>query len=272
MIESAEATGRLNESLERMAEDIESSMEITRKIQSALIYPVVIVVFVIGAMYGMLRFVIPQVSGLFATTGMELPAITRFLIASSDFVINNGFQVLITTIAIVAIFIVIIKTPPGRKALHSVILQLPVIGVFQKSIYQSRFARSMSNLLGAGVSVVDSAEITARSLKNVIYKKRVEMIAKDVSQGIPISESIQDSPYFSNLLVSMIAVGEKTAQIDELSAKIAVYYENKVKSTAENFAKLIQPFIIAVVGGMVGVVVLSIMLPMSELLGGIESL
>ncbi len=272
MIESAEATGRLNEVMRRLNAEITSNMTIKSKIRSAMIYPIVVFSFVILAIWGMLKYVIPQITDLFTSTGLKLPALTQFLISASDFVINNG--ILVTGGTFVMIFggIAIAKTPPGKLALHTLMLKFPVIGMFQKAIYQAKFSRSISNLMNAGISVVNATEITARSIKNVVYKNKIRLLGKDVEKGIPIAESLKDSPYFSNLLVSMIAIGEKTAQIDELTKKTADYYESKVTYMADNFAKLIQPFIILLVGGMVGVVVLAIMLPMTELLGGFESL
>jgi type IV pilus assembly protein PilC len=272
MIEAAEATGRLSDVLAQQSVEIEANIELRTKIRSAMIYPVIVFVFVLLTLYGMLTFVIPQMSELFTSTGLELPTLTKFLIAASDFVVGHGVFVF-AVVAIVSIATWMFSiTPFGRYTFHSLILKLPVLGVFQKAINQSRFARSLSNLLGAGVSVVNAVEITSRVVTNEVYKRKILLIANDVSQGIPIAESIQDSPYFSKLLVSMISVGEKTAQIDELTRKTAEYYESKVAYMADNFAKLIQPFIILIVGGMVGVVVLSIMLPMTKLIGGIDAL
>lgn len=272
MIEAAEATGRLGTVLARQAIEVEASIELRAKIRSAMIYPVIVFVFVVITMYGMLRFVIPQMSELFSSTGLELPTLTQFLISTSDFVVNNGVFVTAGA-AIIAVAIWMFGvTPFGKYTYHSIFLKLPVLGEFQKAISQSRFARSLSNLMGAGVSVVQAVEITSRAVKNEVYKRRINLIAKDVSQGIPIAESIQDSKYFSNLTVSMISVGEKTAQIDELAQKTAEYYEDKVSYMADNFTKLIQPFIILIVGSLVGIVVLSIMLPMTKLIGGIEAL
>jgi type IV pilus assembly protein PilC len=272
MIEAAEATGRLASVMLRQSEEIEASIELRAKIRSAMIYPVIVFAFVILTLYGMLRYVIPQMSALFESTGLELPALTSFLISASDFVVENGVLVVAGFVVLMIALWMFGVTPLGKYVYHSLILKLPVLGVFQKAINQSRFARSLSNLLGAGVSVVTAVEITSRAVTNEIYKRKINLIAKDVSQGIPIAESIQDSKYFSNLMVSMISVGERTAQIDELTKKTAEYYESKVGYMADNFAKLIQPFIILIVGSMVGVVVLSIMLPMTKLIGGIEAL
>ena len=126
--------------------------------------------------------------------------------------------------------------------------------------------------MSSGIGIVEAVKITANSISNVVYKQKINAIAKDVSQGITISESIQDSPYFSNLTVSMMNVGEKTAQVDDLAKKIAEYYELKAATMADNFSKLIQPFIILIVGTLVGAVILAIMLPMTELLSGIDNL
>jgi len=272
IIKSAEATGRLNEVLKRLGIQIEQSIELRSKIKSALIYPVIVLVFIIASIYSMLRFVIPQISDLFDQTGLELPWITRFLIEASDFVVNNGLSIVIVTVSFIFAVISFSKTKPGKKIFHTMYLHIPVLKEFQKAINQARFARSISNLLNSGIGIVDSCEITARSISNVVYKEKIRLIANDVSQGISMADSIQDSPYFSNLLVSMFSIGEKTAQLDDLSGKTADYFENKVSVMAENFSKLIQPFIISVVGGMVAAVVLAIMLPMTELLGGIDAL
>lgn len=272
IVESAEATGRLNEALMRLARQAEDALALRGKIRSAMIYPAIVVIFVIGAIYSMLTFVIPQISDLFVQSGLELPFLTRFLISASDFVVNNGFLLLIGLVLAFIIIGVFSRTRSGKYIFHTLYLRIPVLKDFQRAIYQARFARSISNLLNSGVSIVQACEITARSMNNVIYQKKVRLIGKDVSRGIQMAESMQDSPYFSNLLVSMFAVGERTAQLDDLAAKTADYFEAKVSNMASNFSKIIQPFIIAIVGGMVGVVVLSIMLPMTELLGGIEGL
>lgn len=272
MIQSGEVTGRLNEVLKRLSVEAIATVEIRRKIRSAMIYPSIVILFVFVALYAMLRFVIPQMSQLFETTGMELPAITKFLVSASNFVVNNSFLVVFGTIGSVLAVYFFGKSYLGKQIFHRLFLHIPIISDFLKAIYQSRFARSISNLLNAGVSIVDAVNITARSINNIVYQNKVKLIAKDVAQGITISESIQDSEYFSNLTTSMIAVGEKTAQLDDLSKKVAEYYESKTADMADNFSKLIQPFIIAIVGTMVGGIVLAIMLPMTKLIGGVDGL
>jgi type IV pilus assembly protein PilC len=272
MVQSGEVTGRLNDVLKRLAVEATATVELQRKIRSALIYPVIVLLFVVVALYVMLRFVVPQMSQLFETTGLELPAITQFLITASDFVVNNGILVIGGSIAFILATIYFSRSHIGKQVFHRLFFKIPVLSDFLKAIYQSKFARNMSNLLNAGVSIVDAVNITARSISNVVYQKKIQLIAKDVAQGISISESIQDSNYFSNLTTSMIAVGEKTAQLDDLTKKIAEYYESKTADMAENFSKLIQPFVIAIVGALVGGIVLAIMLPMTKLIGGIDSL
>jgi type IV pilus assembly protein PilC len=272
MIKSGEITGRLNEVLKRLSIEAVATIELQRKIRSALIYPGIVVAFVILALYAMLRFVIPQMSQLFASTGLELPTITQFLINASNFVVNNGFVVVFGFIGFLTTFYYFYNSYIGKQIFHRLFLNLPILSEFFKSIYQAKFARSISNLLNAGVSIVDAVNITAGSISNIVYKDKIKLIAKDVAQGITISESIHDSPYFSNLTVSMISVGEKTAQMDDLTKQIAEYYESKTADMAENFSKLIQPFVIAIVGAMVGAIVLAIMLPMTELIGGIDSI
>lgn len=272
MISSGEATGRLNEVLKRLAHEINDTIELRSKIKSAMIYPVIVIIFVVLAVYAMLRFVIPQMLQLFTSTGLELPAVTKILIKMSDFVVNKGGMLFIVTFGVIIFTIMFVQSDLGKQVFHRLFLKIPIISDFLKAIYQAKFARSISNLLNAGVAIVEAVKITANSVSNVVYKEKINAIAKDVAQGITISESIQDSNYFSNLTVSMMSVGEKTAQVDELAKKIAEYYELKAATMADNFSKLIQPFIILIVGGLVGVVILAIMLPMTELLSGIDSL
>lgn len=272
MVSSGEVTGKLNEVLKRLSKELEEGVELRSKIRSALIYPVIVFVFVILTVYAMLRFVIPQIKELFSTTGLELPAVTEFLIKVSDIVINNSLATGLFLLVLAMFVIFTYSNPKTRFYYHQLFLQVPVLKDFLHYINQAKFSRNISNLLNAGVSVIDSLVITSKGLSNLVYKQRVFLTSKDVAQGITISESLQDSPLFSGLTINMIAIGERTAQIDDLTAKIAKYYDMKTREMAENFSKLIQPFIILFVGTLVGVVVLAIMLPMTELLNGIDSL
>ena len=272
MVSSGEVTGKLNEVLKRLSKELEENVELRSKIRSALIYPIIVFIFVILTVYAMLRFVIPEIKELFATTGLELPAITQFLIQVSDIVINNSLFVGVLLLITSVIVLVTYSNPKTRFYYHKAFLNVPVLKDFLHYINQASFARNISNLLNAGVSVIDSLNITSKGISNLVYKQRIFLTGKDVAQGITISESIQDSTLFSGLTVNMIAIGERTAQIDDLAAKVAKYYDMKTKEMAENFSKIIQPFIILFVGTLVGVVVLAIMLPMTELLSGIDSL
>lgn len=272
IVSSGEVTGKLNDVLKRLSKEIEEGLELRGKIRSALIYPVIVVCFVVLTVYAMLRFVIPQIKDLFATTGLELPPITQFMIKASDLVINNGLILGVLLLVTILFVFFTYSTMKGRYIYHKIFLRVPVLKDFLSYIYQANFARNIANLLNAGVSVVKSLEITAKGISNLVYRQRIYLVSKDVAQGITISESIQDSPLFSGLTVNMMAIGEKTAQIDELALKVANYYDMKTREMADNFSKIIQPFIILFVGSLVGVVVLAIMLPMTELLGGIDSL
>lgn len=272
IVRSGEVTGKLNDVLKRLSKELEEGLELRGKIKSALIYPVIVVCFVILTVYAMLRFVIPEIKELFATTGLELPPITQLMITASDLVINNGLVLAVLLVLFTIFILVTYSYPKTRFIYHKLFLRTPVLKDFLSYIYQASFARNISNLMNAGVSVVKSLEITANGISNLVYKQRIYLVSKDVAQGITISESIQDSPLFSGLSVNMMAIGEKTAQIDELAMKIATYYDMKTREMADNFSKIIQPFIILFVGSLVGVVVLAIMLPMTELLSGIDSL
>jgi type IV pilus assembly protein PilC len=272
VIEASEATGRLADSLKRLGVEVEKAATLKAKLKGALIYPAVVLVFVLITLFVLLRFVIPQISQLFLDTGLELPLLTRVVIAASQFLVNNGFLVLLLVFGFVLANLGLYKVRKVRYYYHYFFLHLPTFGQFQKDYAQASFARSLANLIASGVGIVASIEITAKTIGNLVYQDRIKLLAKDVSNGIGIGDSLEHSPYFSDMLVSMITVGEQTAQIDTIAAKLANYYTEKVNNSAENLTKLLQPLIIGVVGGIVGLIVLAIMLPLSQIIGNIGSL
>ncbi len=267
IISAAEVTGRLTEALKRLASDVEKQAAIRRKLVSAMIYPAIVILFVIVTLFTLLKFVVPQISGLFLESGMELPALTIFVVNTSQFVVENTTLLVLGFVIIIGLNIIAYRIPKGRYIYHYLSLKIPVIKDFQRDIAQANFSNSLSNLVSSGVQIVQALQITANSLGNLVYRRNVHLLAKDVANGIQIADSLRNSPYFSEMLISMVSVGERTAQLDSITAKLAYYYGEKVGYLADNLTKLLQPFIIAVVGLIVGIVVLAIMLPMSQLIG-----
>ncbi len=272
VIESGEATGQIDKVFGRLSREMEKSYLIRSKVKGALIYPAVVLVFIVVTIYIMLAFVIPEMTKLLVEAGLELPLLTKLVIGLSDFVVNNGFSLILGTALGVIAFIIFKANPAGRYILHQIILTLPICKKFSAFTNQAIFARNLSSLMSAGVSITRSLKIAAKAVTNAVYKKHIEALAEDVSQGISLETSLANSKYFSKLTYNLLAVGEKTAQIDDLASKIADYYETKVIDMADNLSKLLQPIIIAVVGAIVAVVALAVMLPLSQLVGNVGQL
>lgn len=271
MVESGEATGRLNQTLLQIAIETEKSAQITKKIKGAMIYPVTILVILAAALYAVMTIVMPKIKDVFDSLGSELPAMTKMLINMSDFMtgniwhLPNGVLVLIAIAALAGILLWWKKTGTGKILWTIFVMRLPVFGALAKKAALARFCRSLSTLTGSGVSILKALSITAASVGNPLYEKRVKMIADDVRRGITIGENMKDDKqYFPPMVVGMISVAEQTAQIDKITGKLADYYEEELDDMVKNLSRLMEPIIIVILGGAVGFMVVSVMLPILQ--------
>ena len=265
MIRSGEATGRLASVLENLAKDAEKAYLIKSKVKSAMMYPIVILLLLVAVVVAMMVFVIPKLKDLFDATGGELPTITKVVIAISDFLRINGQELLLGLLVFFVGVFIFKKTDSGKYFFDNLKLKIPIFGKLFKKAFLSRFARSLSNLLDSNVTIVESLEITANSIGNEVYKKRLLMSLEDIKQGIPLAENLTASPLFPPMLVNMVDVGEQTAQLDEISGKIATFYEDEVDTAVSGISKIIEPVILIIIGATVATVVAAIMLPIMEL-------
>lgn len=271
MVESGEATGQLNKTLLQIAMETEKSAQLTKKIKGAMIYPATIIVIMFAAIYAVMTFVMPQIKEVFESLGGELPATTTALIAMSDFMVAEtyGFpnSILILFVVIVAIFLFIRwkRTKAGRFIWTTLVMRAPVFGKLIKKAALARFCRSLSTLIGSGVSIIKALNITAASVGNPVYEKRIRLIADDVKRGITMGENIKDDlTYFPAMVVGMINVAEQTAQVDTITGKLADYYEEELDDMVKNLSRLMEPLIIVVLGGTVGFLVISVMMPILQ--------
>lgn len=265
MIESGEASGQLAGVLENLAKDTQKAYEIKSKVKSALMYPSVLFGLLIAVVAAMMIFVVPKLSQLFASMGEDLPAITKAVVAISNFFVNQTTAILLIVL-VGALFIIFFKkTDIGRLFFDKVKITMPVFGPLFKKAYLSRFARSLSNLLDSNVSIIRTMEITANSIGNEVYRRRIMLAIEDIKQGIPLAENLSESPLFPPMLVSMIQVGEETAQMDTITAQVAEFYENEVDTAVAGISKIIEPIVLIAIGLTVGAIVAAIMLPIMKL-------
>lgn len=270
MVHSGEASGQLAGTLESLADDTLKAHEIKGKVKSAMLYPMVVMLLLVSVFVGMMVFVIPKLTELFSGYGAELPILTRIVVGISDFMLNQKIMLIGVVAALIFGFIMFKRTAFGHYALDKFKLKVPLFGALFQKAYLARFARSLSNLLNSGLSIVTTLEIVANSVGNEVYRKKLLLASEDIKQGIPMAESLAESPFFPPMILSMIEVGEKTAQLDTILAKVASFYENEVSTSVNGLSKILEPVILVVIGLSVGLVVGAIMIPimkMSDLAG-----
>jgi type IV pilus assembly protein PilC len=265
MIESGEAAGQLNKTLDNLAIDLARRQDTKHKIKSALMYPIAIIMLLIVVMIVMMVFIIPKLTALFERSAEGLPLITRIVVAISDFMIGYGWVLLGFVLILGLVVSFGKKTKQGAFWFGKFKLGVPVFGKLFQMTYLARFARSIANLMASGVPIVKTLEITATAVGNEVYKRRVLLTAEDMKQGIPLAENLADPKLFPPMLVNMAEVGEKTAQLDTIMLKIADYYEEDVATSVKGLAKIIEPVILIVIGVSVGVIVAAVMLPIMQL-------
>ena len=271
MVESGEATGRLNQTLLQIATETEKSSQLTKKIKGAMIYPITILIILAAAMYAVMTIVMPKIKDVFESLGSELPAMTQMLISMSDFMtgttgpLPNGVWVLLGLAGFIMLFLWWKKTKSGRIIWTNLIMKFPVFGILIKKTALARFCRSLSTLTNSGVSILKALAITAGSVGNPVYEKRIKMIAEDVKRGITMGENMKDDiKFFPSMVVGMINVAEQTAQVDQITGKLADFYEEELDDMVKNLSRLMEPIIIVVLGGTVGFLVIAVMMPILQ--------
>lgn len=272
MVKSGEVSGQLNRILQELSGEVEKIASMKKKMKGALMYPVFVFAVLIVVVSGMLVFVVPKITELFSQTGQKLPLVTRVVIAASEFLKGNWMYLLIAAVFLGVFISYGKKAPLTRRYFDELSLHLPLFGKLYQKYILARFTRTLSNLIRSGIPIIETLQIDSRGLGNEVYRERVLLAAEDLARGIPLAESLKDSPLFPPLLVQMVSVGEQTAQLDTVTQKIAEFYEEEVDVTIQALTKILEPLVIVLVGGSVGVIVAAIMLPIIQLISTAGSL
>jgi type IV pilus assembly protein PilC len=265
MVKSGEVAGSLDRSLVYLADQLEKDYELKAKVKSALTYPVFVLSALVVVGLLMFKFVLPNLTAVLEEQGGELPAVSVWLIAFTKF-FDKFWWVVIMLIGLLILSVrYLITTPSGRYQWDKLKIQLPLLGdIFQK-IYLARFARNLSTLVLGGTPIIKAMQIVADVINNVIYKEIVLLAVKKIQSGKSVSESITGYKEFPKIVVQMVRVGEQTAQLDDILAKIAVFYEKEVDNKVSTLTTLLEPLIMIVLGIGVGVMVAGILLPIYNL-------
>lgn len=270
MVRAAEAGGILDQILDRLATFLEKEQEVIGRIKGAMVYPVCVLVFAILMVIAMFIFVLPTFKDIFAGSGAELPLITRMLFFISDII--RGYWFLLPTIPIGTVmgFRAYYKTEQGRWNLDKLKLRVPVIGELVQKMAISRFSRTFGTLVNSGVPVLKSLEIVAETAGNVVIAKAVDDARASVREGQRISAPLAASGMFPQMVTQMMDIGEETGRMSEMLIKIATFYDQEVDVAVKALTSLIEPLLIIFLGGIVGFIVGSIMVPMFALINVIQ--
>ena len=267
MIEAGEAAGILDTTLDRVAMQIEKEMQIKRRVKGAMVYPTVVLCFAIVVLIGMLMFLVPVFEHIFKDLNGQLPTLTRIVVAASSVVRGYWFILFPAIAGAVYGFRRWKKTPTGRQTWDRFKLRAPAgIGKVVQKVAMARFARTLATLVAAGVDIIKALEIAGTTSGNWVVESALANVRAQVHQGVPIAQPLIDEPVFPPLVAQMVRVGEETGELEKMLDKIADFYEDEVDTSIASLTSIVEPLMMIGVGAIIGVIVISMYLPMFKLL------
>lgn len=267
VVRAGEASGKLDQILAQLADNLEKAQELRARIKGAMMYPAVILVAMGGVMFILMTFVVPGLTSVYEAFEADLPLATKFLIAFSKFMSRFWWLVILVMFGSLLALRRWIKTPLGKKGYDLLMLRLPIFGRLQKGTVLTEFCRTLGLLASAGVPLIDGLNIVSEAVSNVIYRQSIKEAAQKVEKGFPLSAVLEENPLFPAIVVQMTKVGEETGKIDETLLRVAAYFEVEVDQLVKGLTTLIEPLMMIVLGVGVGFMVYSIIMPIYKLVG-----
>lgn len=266
LVHAGEQAGTLEDMLDKVATYKEKSEATKAKVKKAMMYPIIVMVAAVVVSSIMLIFVIPQFKEVFANFGADLPAFTLFVISLSEWLQASWWKVVgVIIVAGYAFMTAKQRSAKFRRTLDVIALKIPVMGKIIELSAVSRFSRTLSVMFAAGVPLVESMDAVAGSTGNIIYKEATEQIKRDTAQGVQLFSAIQTRQLFPNMMVQMTKIGEESGKLEDMLGRVADYYEEQVDNLVDTMAKQIEPMIMAVLGVVVGGLVIAMYLPIFKL-------
>jgi type IV pilus assembly protein PilC len=266
MVKSGETGGMLDDVLLRLADVLEREVHLRQKIKSAMTYPVAVVALVVLIMGAMLLFVVPQFKTIYSQLGGTLPLPTRVLLMASDAVKKYWWLIIMLTFVFVFFFKRYKKTESGRATLDALKLKIPIFGTLFHKTALSRFSSTAGMLLRSGVPILQALDIVADTVNNKVMSKAVVDVQASVREGESIAKPLARHAVFPPMVVQMLAVGEETGQVDTMLDKVAKFYDQEVEASVDALTSLIEPLLIAIIGGAVGAAVIALYMPMFNII------
>ena len=263
LIRAGEVGGVLEESLQRLAAFLEADVALRRKVRAAMTYPTIVVIAALAIVIGLVTFILPKFFDVFKDLGIkDFPVMTQMLMDFSNFLTSRWYVMIAIVVLVVIAFRMFVRTRIGRRLYDRLKLKLPVFGALNHKIALARFSRTLSTLLSSGVPILQALETVAGTVANEIIAEAVMEARARIREGDRIGPPLEKSGMFPPMVVHMISIGEESGALDQMLSKVADFYESEVESTLQSLTSAIEPVLIVLLGGMVGFIVISLLLPL----------
>ena len=272
MVQAGESSGSLDTSFERMAIHFEKEAKLKATIRKATIYPIILICAVIGVIAVMLLYVIPIFIDMFADLDIEMPALTMGVMNLSKWTASHWYVILAVVAAVVAAYRLIYNTDQGRLKIDYIKMKIPLFGKLTVKTACAQFARTMSTLMGAGISTTECLDTCTKIINNIHYKNALQKAKEEVMKGIPLSEPLAASEVFPPMVCHMTGIGEETGNMEEMLSKLADYYDEEVEITTQSVLAAMEPLIIVFMALIVGTLVIAVIMPIRNMYEGLDNL
>jgi type IV pilus assembly protein PilC len=271
MVRAGETGGVLEQSLDRVADQLEKDDALRRQVKSAMAYPTVVLSFALCVLIGLIAFIVPVFVGVFKEFGGKLPLITQITVTASHMVTSRWYILIVATVGLVVGFKKWRKSEWGRPQWDRLRLKIPMkIGVTVQKIALARWSRTFAALYSAGVPIMQAIEVTGQTAGNAMVEKAMGDVIESVKSGGSIAGPLKDTPIFPPMVAQMIAVGEETGNLDAMLGKVADFYEDEVAAAVKALTSILEPVMIIIVGGIVGFIVIAMYMPMFKVYDAIK--
>ncbi len=271
LVEAGETGGFLEQSLLRIADQLEKEDSLRRQVRAAMVYPAVVLSFAVIVLLALVAFIVPVFAKIFKDFGAGLPGLTKVTLAISNAVTGYWWALMAATVLIVFSFVKAKKTARGRTIWDRFRLRIPMkIGDIVQKIALARWSRTLSALVSGGVPIIQALEITSKTAGNVVVELAMSDVIESVRSGGTMADPIKRAPVFPDMVGHMLAVGEETGDIDGMLSKVAEFYEDEVAAAVKGLTSILEPVMVVLVGAIVGFVVISLYLPMFDVYNAIH--
>ncbi len=263
LVKSGEMTGKLSLCLNHLADHLETSYNFRQKIIGALLYPIMVLLVFLGVASYLTFVILPSFEEMFAEREAQLPFLTSLVLSSARFIRQNFFFIFVFFLFFFLLLFWFLSQREGRETFDKFLLKTPFLGTFFQKVYLSRIAQTLSTLIAGGIQLVNGLDLVSEVVGNISYKKALKETKEKVKEGVPLSRSLGFyQELFTPLFLQMIAIGEKTGKLEFVLTNLAKFQQNEIERTLENLSQILEPLLIVILGGLVGILIASVIIPL----------